>query len=159
MMRVPVNSLGKMYRTCKRNIHIREFRRMIATLFPICPIARPYHSPTPQKSSISLDDSEKNAKSSISPDDMSSSRCCRCLSRNTEMHCNRQQMTMRCSTGISHMEVSSTSHSSPWIPSGSATTKTFDTATSSTGCSSRTHSPDCTICVHGSQGTKNSGTK
>lgn len=145
-MRVPVNSLGKMYRTCKRNIHIREFRRMIATLFPICPIARLYHSPTPQKSSIS-------------PDDMSSSRCCRCLSRNTEMHCNRQQMTMRCSTGISHMEVSSTSHSSPWIPSGSATTKTFDTATSSTGCSSRTHSPDCTICVHGSQGTKNSGTK
>lgn len=59
----------------------------------------------------------------------------------------------------SHMEVSSTSHSSPWIPSGSATTKTFDTATSSTGYSSRTHSPDCTICVHGSQGTKNSGTK
>lgn len=47
-MRVPVNSLGKMYRTCKRNIHIREFRRMIATLFPICPIARPYHSPTLQ---------------------------------------------------------------------------------------------------------------
>lgn len=43
-MRVPVNSLGKMYRTCKRNIHIREFRRMIATLLPICPIARPYHS-------------------------------------------------------------------------------------------------------------------
>ena len=32
---------------------------MIATLLPICPIARPYHSPTPQKSSISLDDSEK----------------------------------------------------------------------------------------------------
>lgn len=58
-MRVPVNSLGKMYRTCERNIHIREFRRMIATLLPICPIARPYHSPTPQKSSISLDDSEK----------------------------------------------------------------------------------------------------
>lgn len=49
-MRVPVNSLGKMYRTCKRNIHIREFRRMIATLLllPICPIARPYHSPTLQ---------------------------------------------------------------------------------------------------------------
>lgn len=32
---------------------------MIATLLPICPIARLYHSPTPQKSSISLDDSEK----------------------------------------------------------------------------------------------------
>ncbi|WP_117663103.1 ATP-binding protein [Bifidobacterium pseudocatenulatum] len=32
---------------------------MIATLLPICPIARPYHSPTPQKSSISPDDSEK----------------------------------------------------------------------------------------------------
>lgn len=47
-MRVPVNSLGKMYRTCERNIHIREFRRMIATLLPICPIARPYHSPTLQ---------------------------------------------------------------------------------------------------------------
>lgn len=39
-----------------------------------------------------------------SPDDMSNLRCCHCLSRNTEMHCNQQQMTMRCSTGISHME-------------------------------------------------------
>ena len=47
-MRVPVNSLGKMYRTCERNIHIREFRRMIATLLPIYTIARPYHSPTLQ---------------------------------------------------------------------------------------------------------------
>lgn len=113
----------------------------------------------PTKSSSKMDNSAKIAKSSISLDDMSSSRCCRCFSRNTEMHCNRQQMTMRCSTGVSHMEVSSTSHSSPWIPSGSATTKAFNTATSSTGCSSRTHSPDCTICTHGSQGTKNSGTK
>ena len=51
-MRVPVNSLGKMYRTCERNIHIREFRRMIATLLPICPIARLYHSPTPQNHSF-----------------------------------------------------------------------------------------------------------
>ena len=42
-------------------------------------------------------------------------RCCHCLSRNTEMHCNQQQMTMRCSTGISHMEDSPTSRSSPKI--------------------------------------------
>lgn len=35
---------------------------------------------------------------------MSNLRCCHCLSRNTEIHCNQQQMTMRCSTGISHME-------------------------------------------------------
>lgn len=111
------------------------------------------------KSSSEMDNSAIIAKSSISLDDMSNLRCCHCLSRNTEMHCNQQQMTMRCSTGISHMEDSPTSRSSPWIPSGSATTKTFDTATSSTGCSSRTHSPDCTICAHGSQGTKNSGTK
>lgn len=50
-----------------------------------------------------------------SPDDMSNLRCCHCLSRNTEMHCNQQQMTMRCSTGISHMEDSPTSRSSPKI--------------------------------------------
>ena len=109
------------------------------------------------KSSSKMDNSAKIAKSSISLDDMSNLRCCHCLSRNTEMHCNQQQMTMRCSTGISHMEDSPTSRSSPWIPSGSATTKTFDTATSSTGCSSRSHSPDCTICAHGSQGTKKAG--
>lgn len=56
------------------------------------------------KSSSEMDNSAIIAKSSISLDDMSNLRCCHGLSRNTEMHCNQQQMTMRCSTGISHME-------------------------------------------------------
>ena len=47
-MRVPVNSLGKMYRTCERNRHKCKFRRMIAELLPTWPSARPYHSPTLQ---------------------------------------------------------------------------------------------------------------